>query len=386
MVARTRTGEGVVVPTRRRRTWRELMLSGLGVRIIVAQTLVILVAIGTIWLVDTTLGPRLFHDELVEGGHVEATESENTFRAAFQTANSIAGVIALLVALVVALLVTVLIARRLDRLVRGVTRAATTIATGDYAARVPTPRLGAEVDTLVDAFNGMASALQDVESTRSRLLGDLAHELRTPIATLDAYLEAAEDGVAEFDERTFALLRGQTHRLARLADDIGAVSRAEERLGLELGPVWLGDIVNTTVGAAAPFAAEAGVGLHRRIDPGIPLVLGDVTRLEQVLTNLIDNALRHTPRGGTVTVHASSGPGRVRVEVRDTGNGIDPDDLTHITERFFRGRSSAENRSEGSGVGLTIAEAIVRGHHGEMEVWSAGPGQGAEVSWWLPTR
>ena len=357
--------------------WRRLLLTGFAQRVLLTFALLIVVAVGTLWVVDTILESRLFAMDPT------APEDPHT-PAAFRSANTLSGIVAILVALVLALLVSLWVARRVDHLVSGVVEAAGRISSGDFVVRVPSPQLGHDVDSLVDAFNVMADELQAVEEKRKQLLGDLAHELRTPIATLDAYLEAAEDGVAEFDDQTLTVLRAQTLRLARLADDIGAVSRAEERVDLKFAPVSIEDIVSTTVGAATPLAQERGIDLRQEIGSGLPVVQGDAQRLEQVLTNVIDNALRHTPEGGSVTAYVSRGTGLVRVEVRDTGVGIAPADLPHVTMRFFRSEGSRE-RSRGSGVGLTIATAIVRAHHGDLRVHSSGLGHGTTVMFWLPT-
>lgn len=364
-------------PERQRATTegpRQPLLSGLTLRIFSALVLVIVVAVGTLWVVDTFLESQIFAEDSAQ---VSRTPD------AFRSANSVAGVVAILVAIVVAMVLSMLIARRLDRLVHSVSEAAATIADGDFAARVVRPRLGQDVDALVDAFNRMADQLQSVEKHRRQLLGDLAHELRTPIATLDAYLEAFEDGVAEVDDQTLSVLRAQTRRLARLADDIALVSRAEEGPGLEMSEVSLGQVLTTTVLAASPLAQASGVRLRQHIDNGVPAVRGDRERLEQVLANLLRNALRHTPRGGSVTLRLRRAGQTVRVEVQDTGDGIRPEDLPLVTTRFYRG-PSIRGHSEGSGVGLTIARAIVRAHHGGLEVHSEGEGKGTTVVFWLP--
>lgn len=364
-------------PERQRATTegpRQPLLSGLTLRIFSALVLVIVVAVGTLWVVDTFLESQIFAEDSAQ---VSRTPD------AFRSANSVAGVVAILVAIVVAMVLSMLIARRLDRLVHSVSEAAATIADGDFAARVVMPRLGQDVDALVDSFNRMADQLQSVEKHRRQLLGDLAHELRTPIATLDAYLEAFEDGVAEVDDQTLSVLRAQTRRLARLADDIALVSRAEEGPGLEMSEVSLGQVLTTTVLAASPLAQASGVRLRQHIDNGVPAVRGDRERLEQVLANLLRNALRHTPSGGSVTLRLRRAGQTVRVEVQDTGDGIRPEDLPLVTTRFYRG-PSIRGHSEGSGVGLTIARAIVRAHHGGLEVHSEGEGKGTTVAFWLP--
>ncbi|QDO88093.1 HAMP domain-containing histidine kinase [Ornithinimicrobium ciconiae] len=353
---------------------RQPLLSGLTLRLFSALGLVIVVAVGTLWVVDTFLESQIFAED---SAPVSRTPD------AFRSANSVAGVVAILVAIVVAMVLSVLIARRLDRLVHSVSEAAATIADGDFAARVVMPRLGQDVDALVDSFNRMADQLQSVEKHRRQLLGDLAHELRTPIATLDAYLEAFEDGVAEVDDQTLPVLRAQTRRLARLADDIALVSRAEEGPALEMSEVSLGQLLTTTALAVSPLAQASEVSLHQHFDTGVPPVRGDRERLEQVLANLLRNALRHTPSGGSVTLRLRRAGQTVRVEVQDTGDGIRPEDLPLVTTRFYRG-PSIRGHSEGSGVGLTIARAIVRAHHGGLEVHSEGEGKGTTVAFWLP--
>ena len=159
---------------------------------------------------------------------------------AYQSANAISLSLALLTALAVAMAVNVFVTRRIGRSVAAVAAAASSVAHGRYDVRLPPPGLGAEFDALASGFNQMAGKLSTVEQARSRLLADLGHEMRTPLATLEAYLEALEDGVATLDASTARLLRAQTRRLARLSEDIGAVSRAEEgQVGLHLSPIPL---------------------------------------------------------------------------------------------------------------------------------------------------
>lgn len=360
---------------------RHLLLGGLTLRLMGAFMLVVVVAVLSLWLVDTFLESRIFAEN--QGSDAVTEDPHNA--EAFRSANTIAGVVAILVAFLIGIVLSVLLARRADRLAHGVAIAAATIASGDFAARVTSPRLGRDVDDLVDGFNLMAAQLETVEQRRRQMLGDLAHELRTPIATLDAYLEAAEDGVAELDGTTMRVMRAQTRRLERLADDISLVSRAEEGPGLELSVVSMKQVVMTTVLAAAPHADEHGVLLRQDVDPTVPPVRGDEERLEQVLTNLLDNAVRHTPAGGTVSVRLQRRRGQVRVVVEDTGEGIGPTELPLVTSRFYRGSSASGERPGGSGVGLTIAQAIVRAHHGGLEVRSDGLGKGTTVSFWLPS-
>ncbi|WP_109472800.1 sensor histidine kinase [Ornithinimicrobium cavernae] len=358
----------------------------LGTRLLIGQGLVVLVGIGTILVVTEAVAPGLFHEHMLIAGHenpdVEALHAEEAFRSAI----TIALFVALAAALVAALAASYYLTRRIGQLVRGVADAASTIAAGDYEARVHPPALGPEFDVLTDSFNQMAGRLADTETTRRQMLGDLAHEMRTPIATVDAYLEGVEDGVTELDPSTLEMLRGQTQRLARLAEDISAVSRIEEHhLELAWEPVQLTELIEQTIIAHEARYATQGVRFATQLDPKLPVVRADRDRLGQVMTNLLDNALRHTPEGEvTIATHADTR--RVVVSVADTGEGIPGDALPHVLERFYRVDTARDRQRGGSGVGLTIARGIVQAHGGDLDITSPGSGRGTTVTWWLPRK
>ncbi|NMM35480.1 MAG: HAMP domain-containing histidine kinase, partial [Phycicoccus sp.] len=210
-------------------------------------------------------------------------------------------------------------------------------------------------------------------------------ELRPPRASIEATIEAVTDGILPNDPTTLATLTEQSQRLHRLVGDLSAVSRAEERQ-LNLNPVLipLADVVSGAVAAAlARFDAK---GISLTTDPGdaVGQVRVDPDRLAEVLGALLDNALRHTAPGGTVTVATTRHGTRCRIVVTDTGEGFDPDLAAELFERFYRGDSSRTASSAGSGIGLTIAKAIVTAHHGELRAHSDGPGQGARFEITLP--
>jgi two-component system, OmpR family, sensor histidine kinase BaeS len=230
----------------------------------------------------------------------------------------------------------------------------------------------------------MADALEHTEDTRRRLLADLAHELRTPLATIEAYHEGLADGVVELDAASVAVLEEATGRLQRLVEDLSLVSRAEEgQLALELSPLEVRAIVRAAVDAVVPEAREREVVLQQRL-PDRPLNLtGDRDRLTQVLLNLLRNALEHTPAGGSVTVSVEPAEDGISIEVRDTGAGIAAEHLPQVFERFFRA-DPARRHVAGSGIGLTISRAIVQGHGGTITVHSDGPGRGATFTVRLP--
>jgi two-component system sensor histidine kinase BaeS len=360
---------------------------GLAGRLLIAQTLVLLTGILTAWLIAGAVGPTLFHNHLAEA-NVGATAAQiGHTEMAFQSANAISLSLALLAALVVAMAVNVYIARRIGRSVATIAGAASDVASGHYEVRVNPPGLGAEFDALASGFNQMAGQLGSVERTRRRLLADLGHEMRTPVATLEAYLEALEDGVATLDAATVQLLRSQTRRLARLSEDIGTVSRTEEgQIRLDLRPVQPGLLVTAAADSVAEAYQAKGVRLVTDVAAGLPQLSLDPERMGQVLGNLLDNALRNTPTGGRATISATTDPctGGVVLSVADTGEGIPAEHLTHVFERFYRVDTARDRAHGGSGIGLAIAKALVQANDGQLTASSPGSGQGSTFRVFLP--
>ena len=360
--------------------WR----SGFAARLLAAQALVLLAMSLTAWLVASAIGPGIFHGHLVRAGvgHTD-TETEHVEQA-FTSALLLALVAALGTAIVLALAVTWYFSRRVQRSISRVADSAAAVGAGDYGARIPSPGVGDEFDQVTDTFNQLAERLDAVESTRRRMLADLAHEMRTPLATLDAHLEALEDGVRRLDPATLAVLRSSTERLGRLAQDIGAVSRAQEGdLEISRVPTPARRLVEAACRGALDRYQEAGVTLEQTVATDV-VVMVDPARLDQALGNLLDNALRHTPAGGTVTVACREAGPAIEIEVRDSGDGIAPEHLGHVFDRFFRADPARGRASGGSGIGLTITKALVEAHGGEISADSAGPGQGSSFVVRLP--
>ncbi|WP_432841977.1 sensor histidine kinase [Dactylosporangium sp. CA-092794] len=357
---------------------------GLGGRLFAAQTLVVLVGAATAGLVAAAVGPAIFRDHLRHAGAIGAETSRHV-EEAYASASAVALGVAMLCALATALAVSAYVARRVAHPIGQLARVAADVTVGRYEVRAPAPGIGTEFDTVAQAFNAMAGRLRDVEDTRRRLLGDLGHEMRTPLATIEAYLDAAEDGVGVDDEDTLAVLRTQTTRLRRLAEDLTAVARAEEdRLTLRRRPVSPADLLAAAGAAAQPGYTARGVALTARAAAGLPALDADPQRLGQVLGNLLDNALRHTPPGGTVTVTADRHDRDIRIEVSDTGDGIAAEHLPHLFERFYRADTARDRDHGGSGIGLAIARAIVTAHGGRITAHSDGPGRGATFTVTLP--
>ncbi|MHB1490383.1 MAG: sensor histidine kinase [Cellulomonas sp.] len=350
--------------------------------------LVVLAGGVTLLVVALVIAPQLFqsHLRMAAGPRIEPAIQSHVDEA-FANAILTALGIAVPVALVTSWLVTWIVARRLGRSVAMVSNAADRIARGHLDARIATPAIGPEFTQLTESFNAMAARLAETETMRRQLIGDLAHELRTPLAALDATVTAVADGVLPVDGTTLETLTGQTRRLQHLVADMSAVSRAEERqLDLHPRPVDLATIAHEAVASITARFVAAGVHLDLEAGGPSPVVEVDPQRLAEAAANILDNALRHTADGGDVRVIVRAGPGVGVLEVVDTGDGFDPADSGRIFERFFRGDASRTRSSAGTGVGLTIARAIVQAHGGTLTASSRGPGTGATFVMVLPAR
>ena len=362
---------------------------GLTWRLFAAVGLVVVAGAGTMLVVVLLVAEPAFHAHL---GQVKPTMSEQAHvhvDEAFASAVFIALAAGVVVALAAALLVTWMVARRLAAPVAETAEAAYRIADGDYETRLPPPGLGPELDQLTSAFNTMARQLATTEQTRRRLLNDLAHELRTPLASIEATIEAVTDGILPSDQTTLTTLAEQSRRLHRLVGDLSAVSRAEERQ-LNLNPVLVpveALVSGAVASASARFEAKR-VSLSADHGDAVGPVLVDPDRLAEALGALLDNALRHTPTGGTVTIATSRDDNRpdtqCQIVVADTGEGFGPAQAAQIFERFYRGDTSRTASTAGSGIGLTIAKAIIKAHHGQLRGHSDGPGRGARFEITLP--
>ncbi|MFK5635441.1 sensor histidine kinase [Ornithinimicrobium sp. LYQ103] len=366
---------------------RPMRRHALATRLLAGQAVVLLAGALTVGLVAALVGPPIFHEHLLQTGHPQDSPELAHIELAYRDASFISLSLGLLISLLAAGAVSWFLARLLRRPLGLVTDAARELARGHYATRVPDVGSGTELDTLATSFNVMASRLEGVEDTRRRLLSDLAHELRTPIATLAAYHEGLTDGVITLTPEARTVLVEQTERLARLADDLDEVSRAEEgRLALTRAPVLAADLLRAAADSVRDPYRSGGVDLRVDVDPAPDLLVdADRTRVGQVLTNVLSNALRHTGPGGTVTLSAHRDGAEVVLQVRDDGEGIAATQLPHVFERFYRGDSARSRDRSGSGIGLTISKAIVDAHGGTIDATSAGAGTGATFRIALPS-
>ena len=268
--------------------------------------------------------------------------------------------------------------RRIARPVGDLIEAVGRVADGDLSTRVA-ERGPREARRLARAFNTMTTRLEAGEEQRRRLLADVSHELRTPLSVVQGNLEALVDGVHPADEAHLVAILDETKVLSRLVEDLRTLSLAESgALALHREAIDVGALVRETVDSFASRALPAGVSLEARVPSGPLQVDADPVRAREILSNLIANALRYTPRGGQVTVTARAEGARVAVDVRDTGAGIAPERIALIFDRFYK---SPESR--GAGLGLAIAKQLVEAHGGEISATSV-VGEGTVVHFTLP--
>lgn len=299
------------------------------------------------------------------------------------TRGSVARIALIVVGILVLVLgVSALVGLPLIRRVQALTVAAERMAAGESGTAVPV-RGDDEIAQLAIAFNEMSRLREHSERLRTQLISDVAHELRTPLTNLLGWLEAAEDGVAEHDADLTRLLLAETHQLTRIVADLQTLTLADAgELKLRDDELDVGDLIASVADTHRLRAEAAAVALDSSVEPGLEL-RGDGGRIRQVLDNLVANALDHTPAGGSVSLTAQSADGRVLLRVRDTGEGIAPEDQRSVFERFWRADRSRARVSGGSGLGLAIVRDVVDAHGGRISVDSE-LGRGSEFVVDLP--
>ena len=271
--------------------------------------------------------------------------------------------------------------RRMAMPLGEIIQAAGRVEAGDFTARV-TPRGPRELRQLGRAFNDMAERLELTEQQRRNLMADLSHELRTPVSVIQGNLEGMLDDIYQPDEEHLKPVLEEVRMLSRLIDDLRTLSEAETgMLDLHLEPTDFG-ILATDVASSFRVQADSGnVELTADVPDTLPLLEIDPVRIREVLVNLTANALRHTPNGGSVTIHAAESDGYAQITVSDTGSGIAPEDLEQVFDRFYKADTTPN--SGGSGLGLTISKNLVEAHGGEIHAESK-PGVGTTVRFNLP--
>jgi two-component system sensor histidine kinase BaeS len=302
------------------------------------------------------------------------------YRAGFNDALIIAGTVALMVALILSFYLS----RGVTGPVQAMSLASERIAAGHYEERVHVTGQD-ELSRLATRFNEMAGRLDEVESMRRRLLADISHELRTPLTSIQGSLEGLMDGVLPASTETYQQIHSEAQRLNRLVNDLQELSRVEARaFQLERGSVDVAGLITTVLKRLSPMAASRRVQLTVASLQELPSLYADEDRLLQVLSNITSNAINYTPAGGNITLSARRVANDVEIEVTDTGAGIAPEHLPRIFDRFYRIDKSRSRQAGGSGIGLTIARALVEAHGGRIWAQSLGEGKGSTFVVVLP--
>jgi histidine kinase len=287
-------------------------------------------------------------------------------------------------ALAAAVVVSLFVSRRIVEPLQELSSVSRRLAQGYYRERT-TIRSEDELADLSQSINQLAEALEQIEQRRLALLADVTHELRTPLTTIEGYMEGLIDGVIAPEPQIFAMIQHEAVRLKWLTEELALLSRAEAgQLRVAPQPSELPGLLEHVAAQFMPQFNAQDVLLELRLPPELPTIIADPNRLEQVLINLLANALRYTPAGGRVALVAEAHDFFVQIAVQDTGVGITAEHIPHIFERFYRVDKSRARKSGGTGIGLTIARHLVYAQGGEIWVESAGLGYGATFYFTLP--
>ncbi|MFD6431584.1 ATP-binding protein [Streptomyces venezuelae] len=329
------------------------------------------------------LGPYVSSPALLFITSSDGTRSAPAFSLSRANTIRLAGLAAAVLAVTVA--VTALAATRLTRPLRALTTATRRMKTGESSEPVPerATRSAGEISQLAAAFNDMAAHRKALEEQRKAMVSDVAHELRTPLSNIRGWLEAAEDGVVDTDPELVTSLLEEALLLQHIVDDLQDLAAADAgTLRLHREPVRAAEIADQVAAAHQARADGAGVRL-RATAFGDPWVTADPLRLRQAIGNLVSNAVRHTPEGGSVRISCRTTPEAVLIEVADTGTGIAAADLPHVFDRFWRADKSRTRATGGSGLGLSIVRKLVEAHDGAVSAQSV-PGKGSLFTVRLP--
>lgn len=354
----------------------------------------VVIAIGAVVLTVTTLSiaPVTFTEhtgsmrgtmnQSMAGGMMADLETE--LNEGFNSAMTNALLIATLAATSAAAIVSAYVSYRITSPIKATVQASQRMASGHYDERLGVYSSD-ELGQLTQSFNRMAESLAETETTRQHLIADISHELKTPLASIQGYMEGLQDGVIDPTQETFQHIHRETHRLQRLVYDLQELSRVEAgQIALQLTVQDLSELLQSATDWIKPQFDDKQVELNVHLPNDSINIQGDYDRLRQVILNLLGNALQYTPEGGTVTVECERTSSDVLVHIRDTGIGLIAEDTGRIFERFYRVDKSRSRLSGGSGIGLTIARHIVRTHGGDLWAESPGINQGSTFYIKLP--
>jgi histidine kinase len=364
----------------------------LSYKLFLSYVFVVLVALLVLAIATAFVAPANFSQQMT---HMQGNGSgmmgqrlvdlDAELQAGFQDAVNNALILAGIAAILTALGVSWFVSQHIINPIRSLVALSQRIASGHYEQRLHLDTRD-ELGELVDSFNRMTQSLANTEAMRIQLLGDVTHELKTPLASIKGYMEGLQDGVLPATPDTFQLIHREADRLQRLVHDLQQLSRTEAgQVSMNIQPHKPDEIVQGVIERMRPQFNEKSITLYVDIPKTLPEVRADLDRTAQVLTNLVGNALQYTDSGGEVRITAIHDNNFVRFSVSDTGFGLAAADLNLIFQRFYRVDKSRSRTSGGSGIGLTLAKHLVEAQGGDISATSAGIGKGSEFTFTLPT-
>ena len=337
---------------------------GIGLRIALAA-----IASSAVGVVIVAVGVGVVGAEIFTALMVEAGDSAEHAHAMYDESVTVVVLVAAIVAVAASLLLAIVLSRMLARPLAEIGSAARRVAEGDYAARVP--REGPdELVSLADSFNQMAASLERQEAMRRDFIANAAHELRTPLTNLQGYLEALRDGVITADRATYESLWEEAERLVRLSRSLDLLADGDATGPPTLVELDLSMAIRGALELAQPGLERAGLTVVVDVPEHLP-ARANADQLAQVLANLLSNAARYTPAGGTVTIRAERRSADLLVSIENSGEGIPPEDLDRVFERFYRVEKSRDRARGGAGIGLAIVKQLVESAGGRVGAESA---------------
>lgn len=360
-------------------------------RLLISYLLVIAVSCVSLYIASDVLAPVFLdwhwsHMRMAPGAMTGTMEQmESDLKAAHRQAMQQATLWGIVVSGVAAGAVSLFVSSRISSPIKQMERASRRVAAGQYHGRLNAQAPG-EIGELARSFNDMAEALEHTERRRVELLGNVAHELRTPLSSLHGYIEGLEDGMFEANVETLGACKRQVSRLERLVDDLSLLSRVEAgQETVRPSPTSAATLSEQVIAPFRPQFVQKHVELIVEPLPSSLMVLADAQRTGQILSNLVANALRHTPTGGEVRLTVRElKSGEAEFRVSDTGEGIAPDDLPQVFTRFYRADKARTRAGDsGSGIGLTIAKHFAEAQGGRIGVESE-VGRGSSFWFTLP--
>jgi signal transduction histidine kinase len=358
----------------------------LQVRLFFSHILVTIVGVTASSVVGNFFSPRFFRINVraLEGQGLNIRSAHSQLLEVFETAWARGNFWSFTIGTLAAAILSYWVAKRIVRPLNQMEIIIEQFANGKLDERMPHLEIS-ELNRLAMGFNRMASSLEEVEEKRREIIDDLTHELRTPLTIIRGRLEEIADGIIVATPQIYSRLIRETKRLQRLVNDLQELSQAEAgNLTLKLQPTNLGSVLQPLAERFGDQLIDSDRSLNLICPTDLPYVMVDSDRLEQILVNLLSNAIRHTPQG-LITLKAKSDVNRVWISVSDTGSGIVAEELPHIFRRFYRSQKSRSQTYSGTGIGLAICKQLVELHGGEISVESQ-LGRGSTFKFFLPIR